>query len=171
MTPTTLAKATGVLGGTVLAVVALAAWRVPAHDVGPGATVTVTERASGGVGLVGAATTVAELRATGPRDGVVEALGVTSAAHRRVTVGLDASAPDLDALLQVALTLDGRTVFRPGEVVTFRSPDPSQRLITHRVRRIRAHGSRLDAWGSSGCTCRSSGTRSSTCRGAASASS
>lgn len=107
----TIARVLGVLAGAALGVAALAAWRVPGHDVGEGATIALVVRSAGGVDVRGGGPAAATLAATGPRGGLDRSLLVATASRRLVVMKAGASAPDLDAILRVSLRLNGRPLF------------------------------------------------------------
>jgi hypothetical protein len=107
----TIARVLGVLAGASLGVAALAAWRVPGHDVGEGATIALVVRSGGGVDVRGGGPAAATLAATGPHGGLGRQLLVATASGQRVAIDAGASAPDLDAILRVSLRLNGRSLF------------------------------------------------------------
>ena len=128
--------------GLVLVPVVIWALRVPAPRDDPGAQVRLTAVSSGELTASTAKPFVStrDLRPSSRRDGATGSATLTNVTAERVEVAVraDSSAPDLDRLLRVRLTIDGRPWYGGSVAGLRREAKSGPNLTSGHTARVRA---------------------------------
>jgi hypothetical protein len=116
--------------------------RVPASSEDPGAEVRLTAVSSGELSASPAKPFVStrELRPSSRRDGATGSASLTNVTAERVEVAVraDSSAPELDRLLRVRLTIDGRPWYGGSLAGLRREAKSGPNLTSGHTARVRA---------------------------------